>query len=125
MRRSVVVLPAPVGPSRTMNSPLATLSVRSRTASISPNRLPTCRSAISAMAIALVQSAVHRATGCGVEHHEGLRLEGKAHRLAGSDGRARRQTRLDLALLDIDGDDLRRAEIFRPEHATADLREIR
>src|SRR6476620_6377536 len=40
-RRSVVVLPAPLGPSRTMNSPLAISSERSATALTAPKRLPT------------------------------------------------------------------------------------
>src|SRR3982751_2352022 len=40
-RRSVVVLPAPLGPSRTMNSPLAISSERSSTAVTAPKRLPT------------------------------------------------------------------------------------
>ena len=39
--RSAVVLPEPDGPTTTSNSPSATSSVRSRTASTSPNRFDT------------------------------------------------------------------------------------
>ena len=39
-------------------------------------------------------------------------------------GEARRQARLDLALLDVDGDDLRRAEILGAEDAAAERRVI-
>src|SRR5260221_5867896 len=124
MRRSVVVLPAPVGPSRTMNSPSAMLSERSCTASTSPKRLLTCCNTISAMAIALIERALRRASGRHVEHHEMIGLEGEAHGLAEPNRQARRQARLDLALLDLDGDDLRRAEILGTEDATTYRRVI-
>src|ERR1043166_3970318 len=102
-RRSVVVLPAPVGPSRTTNSPSAMLSERSRTASTSPKRLPTCRITISAMTVALIERAARRPPARHVEHHQILRIEGEPHRLAQPHRYARRQTCLDLSLLDIDG----------------------
>src|SRR5258708_35246818 len=85
MRRSVVVLPALVGPSSTTNSPSAILSERSCTASTSPKRLPTCRNTTSAIAIALIERALRRTSGRHVEHHEMVGLEGEAHRLAEPD----------------------------------------
>src|SRR5690348_13742834 len=120
MRRSVVVLPAPVGPSRTTNSPLATVSDSSRTASMSPKRLPTCRNPISAMAVASMESAAHRATGCCVEQHKRLGLEGEADRLAEPNRQAGRQTSFDVPARDVERDDLRRAEVLDPEDAAAD-----
>src|SRR5437899_1580440 len=124
MRRNVVVLPAPVGPSRTTNSPSATRSDRSRTASISPKRLLTCRNAISAIANALIKSASHRTAGRSIEHDQRLRLEGEADRLAQPNRRVRRETRLDVALPGVDGHDLRRAEIFGAEHTAANRRRV-
>src|SRR5439155_23255240 len=50
IRRSVVVLPAPLGPSRTKNSPAATSRSRLFTARTAPKRLPRPRNVRLAMA---------------------------------------------------------------------------
>src|SRR5690348_8108974 len=106
MRRNVVVFPAPVGPSSTTNSPSTMLRERSRTATVSPKRLSTCCNRTSAIAVALMDRAPRRAPRRRVEHDEVLGLEREADSLAEPDRQARRQTRLDAPLVDLEGDDL-------------------
>src|SRR5262249_26597482 len=65
--RSVVVLPAPLGPSKTTNSPSPIVSDRSRTASISPKRLLRCRRTTLATAVAPVIGGPDRQPGPGIE----------------------------------------------------------
>ena len=48
-------------------------------------------SEISAMAMAFIERAAHRATRCGVEYHKRLGLEGEAHRLAEPNRQTRRR----------------------------------
>ena len=49
----------------------------------------------------------------------------QAHRIAHMHGHARRQPRLDLPMLGVDGDDLRGTKIFSAENAAAHGRGIR
>src|SRR4051794_18118802 len=94
IRRSVVVLPAPVGPSRTQNSPSAMESVRSWTAAASPNFLVTPSSAISAMRSLPAQ----RIAGGGVEEMDLRRVEPGPDPVAGRAHEAARGARLEEAL---------------------------
>src|SRR5271155_3033298 len=79
---------------------------------------------MSAMAVALVERAARRTPAGRVEYHEVLRTEGEPDCVAERHLRARGQTRLDLALFGVDGDDLRGAEILGAEDATSDRRVI-
>src|SRR4051794_8535193 len=83
--RSVVVLPAPLGPSRTMNSPLATSSERSFTAVAAPKRSPPRPRRRSAMA--RLATKRQRAAGRLVEERDRACVEREADALAalGSD----------------------------------------
>src|ERR1700722_12502160 len=124
INRSVVVFPAPLGPRRTTNSPSLTTSERSRTASTWPKRLLMCRRETLAMHCALL---IHRwqarglngHSGLGIEQAQGAEAERETHRLADLHGQARRQPRLDRALLGHDGDDLGRSQILGPEDAAS------
>src|SRR5215831_13122805 len=82
INRSVVVLPAPVGPSSTTNSPSATASDSARTASIAPNRLLTSTSATSATARLIIKRRLQGSTGYGVEQAEPVPLQSEPHGLA-------------------------------------------
>src|SRR5260221_2799579 len=115
IRRSVVVLPAPVGPSSTTNSPSAIESERSRTASTSPKRLLTAVSARSATGGSLVEGCLEGAAARGVEDRDPIVIEAEPYRLADACSRARRQPRLHLAIRDRDGDDLGRAKLLDAE----------
>src|SRR6516164_9436827 len=82
MRRKVVVLPAPVGPSSTRNSPSPTASESRLTASSLPKRLLTPERMTSAMELSVVQRGAHRPP-CGlVEEGDLLGAEAQAHALA-------------------------------------------
>src|SRR5689334_3111948 len=76
-RRKVVVLPAPVGPSSTTNSPSPIVSDRSRTASTVPKRLETLERTTSAMGGRLVQRALQRPAARLLEHRQLVGLEGE------------------------------------------------
>src|SRR5205814_46699 len=86
MRRSVVVLPAPLGPSNTKNSPSATSSVMSSMAVTSPKCLCTPESEMLAMAHARLVGgsggAAQQLLAHRVEQHDALRVEGEADMLA-------------------------------------------
>src|ERR1700691_4517122 len=122
--RSVVVLPAPLGPSNTTNSPSLMANDKSRTASIDPKRLLTWRSGTLAMADAPMTRGPDRCAGLRVEQRKRIGAKRQPNHLADLHGQARRQSGFDLPLLGIDGDDLRRAEIFRAEHAAAHRRRV-
>src|SRR4026207_899902 len=68
-RRNSVVLPAPVGPNRTKNSPSATVSEKSAIACVSPKRLLRDCSAISAMAVPVDQVAGQGPLAVRVENY--------------------------------------------------------
>src|SRR3984957_2489585 len=124
MSRSVVVLPAPLGPSNTTNSPLSIANDKSRTASIGPKRLLTWRSVTSAMAGARGGRSPDRDAGLRVEQRRRIATKRQPDHLADLHRQARRQPGFDLPLLGIDRDDLRRAEIFRAEHTSAHRRSV-
>ena len=137
-RRSVVVLPAPVGPSSTTNSPFATVRSRLSTASVVPKRLLTLESAISAIRASLLMGGCARArsrntcilsqcspdcpAACLIEERKALTAKREADRLARGDGGARGKPRLQLTVLGGHRHDLGGAEIFRAEDRSAELR---
>src|SRR6476646_1056767 len=128
--RSAVVLPAPLGPKRTTNSPSFTTSERSRTASTWPKRLLICRRETLAMSCALLahrwrDRRLNRHSGFGIEQAQGTEAECETHCLADLHWRARRQPRLDRALLGHDGDDLSRSQILGPEDTAAQRGRVR
>src|SRR5437588_2556788 len=124
MRRSVVVLPAPVGPSSTMNSPSATASERSLTAATLPKRLLTPLSKTSAKDASFMQRAADCPTRGLIKHGQPLAHQRKPDLLARRHFDTCREPRLDLALRNTDGDDLRRSEIFGAEDLATELRSI-
>src|SRR5258708_5467702 len=81
-RRSNVVLPAPVGPSSTTNSPFGIVRLTSLAASTSPKRLVTGSMTTSAMPDLLEQPALQGATRDGIEDHEAFFHELQSHQLA-------------------------------------------
>src|SRR5580700_1236498 len=125
--RSAVVLPAPLGPKRTTNSPSFTTSETSRTASTWPKRLLICRRETLAMGGALL---IHRRLvrglqghpGLGVEQAQGVEAECEPHRLADVHRHTGRHPRLDRPLFDHDRDDLGRTQILGAEDAPAQRR---
>ena len=137
-RRSVVVLPAPLGPSSTMNSPAATSSVRSRTACTSPKRLadalehagqpwaaPSCTRpcATRVRAGAVVARGAQRAAAGGVEqrHLRGVEARGRPGRRAAPARRCRPGAQR-RALRGLAGDDLAGAEVLGAQHLGAQRR---
>src|SRR5258707_9489353 len=120
-RRSVVVLPAPVGPSSTMNSPTARAKERSATAVISPKRLVTPARTMSAMGSAsLGKRRPYRPPGRLVEERELFRPEIEPDMLAAADRDISRQARPDGAVRRRHGHDLRCGQIFRAEDLAGD-----
>src|SRR5262245_33922524 len=81
-RRNVVVLPAPVGPSKTTNSPSAMVSDTPETAVTGPKRLLMPCSTTSAMGDPRHEIASQRALGLAVEDDERAALEAEPHGLA-------------------------------------------
>src|SRR5262245_52150114 len=122
--RSVVVLPAPLGPSRTMNSPSAMASERSETASVVPKRLLTCCSMTSAMAGSFMARDANCRSALGIEQRQPFRAEDETDRLSDPDLHARRQSRSDAPVAGVDRNDLRGAEILGAEHAAAHIGRI-
>src|SRR3954469_17369656 len=116
---SVVVFPAPVGPSRMTNSPSPTSSDRSDTAVALPKRLVTPMSWTSATWRPLVKRRAQRPAARLVEHRQPLGAEGQADRLAELYLPVGRQPVLDLPDRRVDRHDLGRAEIFGAEHLAA------
>ena len=114
-RRSVVVLPAPVGPSSTMNSPSAMSSDRSRTARTSPKRLVTPERRPQPCAASVVQRRCAMRGRMRVEQRQPLGAERESHVLADALPASAGQPRLDLAVRGVHRDDLGRAEIFGAE----------
>src|SRR5882724_2248214 len=105
-RRSVVVLPAPVGPSRTRNSPSRTVRLRSATAWVRAKRFETPSKTTSAMGGLVVERRAQRTARLLLEERQLLRMEHQAgmftrmHRDLGRDARLQRRP-----LRGSDGDD--------------------
>src|SRR5256885_2419177 len=115
--RSVVVLPAPVGPRSTTNSPSPTCKLKSRTACARPNDFETPSRMSSAMGHPLVQGRSEHSARCLLEEGELLRTELQTRGLARPHPDVRRDTGLDeRALRGGEGDDLVRAEVLRLHH---------
>src|SRR3954451_25489545 len=89
--RKVVVLPAPVGPSSTTNSPSATVRVRSPTAAFRPKLLLTESSRISAMRRLLVERGAQGPAGALDEEGKLLGAEIETDLLPRADRSSRRQ----------------------------------
>src|SRR6476661_7435335 len=116
--RSVVVFPAPLGPSSTTNSPSLMVSDRSQTASTVPKRLLTRRRLTLAIAAAPMACCLDCSAALRIEQCQASRLERQAYRLTDLYRRARCQSRLDATLFGVDGNDLGRSEILGAEDAT-------
>src|SRR6476646_3949548 len=95
IRRSVVVLPAPVGPRSTKNSPSLMVRSIAATAAIAPKRLLSPETAISAMAGALLQGGADGSAGHAVEDRGALGAEREADHVAGLRRDLGREPRLD------------------------------
>src|SRR6185437_10429381 len=119
INRNVVVLPAPLGPRSTTNSPWLIASERSRTASTGPKRLLTSRTTTLAMSGAPIRCRSDRRSGPRIKQRQCLGSERESDYLADFDWRARRQPRLDATLLRLNGNDLRRPQILGAENTTA------
>src|SRR5690242_4083349 len=119
--RSVVVLPAPLGPSRTKNSPSSMESEKSRTASVVPKRLLTRSSITSAMAGSFVARSADRSSALRIEQRQALGAKHETDRLSDLHRRARRQPRRDPSVARVDGHNLRGAAILGAKHAAAQL----
>src|SRR5262245_66685414 len=106
MRRSVVVLPAPVGPSRTTNSPSPTASDSRVSAATGPKRLLTSARITSATDLSIQERRSHRASRSLVEQRELLRPKAEADPLPAQHSDLGRQTRSQRAMLRGQRDDL-------------------
>src|SRR5579871_4957834 len=115
-RRSVVVLPAPVGPRSTMNSPSAMWSESSATAWRSPKRLAIPESTTSAMQRPLHQRRAQRSAARAVEQREPFGAEGEAYLLPAPDWSLGRHPGAQAAMGGRKGNDLGRAQIFGAQH---------
>src|SRR5690349_3050386 len=113
---SVVVLPAPVGPSSTRNSPSRMNNDRSDTAVRSPNRLVTPCNVTSAMADTFEQGRTHGLAARLVEQRQLLAAKFESHALAPAYGRLRGQPRPQRAVTRRQGDDLGGPKIFGAEN---------
>src|SRR5438477_4361701 len=114
MRRNVVVLPAPVGPSRATNSPSPTVNDRSLTACVFLNALETALISTSAMHASLMQHGANRLAGRLVEDRQRIGPEVEPDILSGPKRHAGGRPGLECAIARRHGDDLRRAEILGP-----------
>src|SRR5688572_14314409 len=106
INRSVVVLPAPVGPSSTTNSPSRIVRVTLCTASVWPNVLLMPASVTSAMIHLRVKGRGDRFARTAIEQRELVAVELKPDILAEGEVPVRRNARLDQALRRLDRDDL-------------------
>src|SRR5687768_8279162 len=109
MTRSSVVLPAPVGPSTTMNSPSPALKLTSSSAVMRPNRLVRLRTSYAGMRH-LRALPRQRGARVGVEPPVSGRVEADADRLAFAEAPARCDARLDQRLAEANLDEVVRAE---------------
>src|SRR5580765_4867682 len=113
-RRSVVVLPAPVGPSNATNSPSLTVRDRSLTARVLPNVLETALISTSAMRASFIQRGADRPARLLVEYRQRVGTKVEPDILSDPKGHAGRRAGLECAIARRHGHDLCRAEIFRP-----------
>src|SRR6266702_5969056 len=123
IRRSVVVLPAPLGPSRTTNSPSFTSSDRSSTARMSPKRFDTLRSWISAMSVSVcgncMDGARQQAARSGVVKQRAFLAERQTDRRPGRQAIVLAGAHAHGAEHGFDHQNLMRAEIFVGDHLAA------
>src|SRR5262245_42143172 len=112
IRRSVVVLPAPVGPNRHTNSPSAMVRSMPVTAVTSPKRFSTPRRRTSAWGRSIEQGGSPRAAAPGLEQRQPVGGEAEPDIAAGLHLARRLGARLDLAEVGIDRHDLGGAEIL-------------
>src|SRR5687768_3706483 len=111
-RRSVVVLPAPVGPSSTTNSPSAMVRSSSLTAVVLPKTLVMSRREISAMLPPCKERGLDRAARGLVEDRESRGAEREPDSLARRHPAIGGDACLEQAVGRIDRDDLRRPQVF-------------
>src|SRR5437879_6014022 len=109
MRRKVVVLPAPVGPSSTRNSPSPTASVSRLTASTLPKPLLMPERMTSAMELSIEERGAHRAARRLVEEGELLGAKPEADPLAAVEADIGGEPGAQGAVGGGEGDDLGRA----------------
>src|SRR6266702_769406 len=114
IRRNVVVLPAPVGPSSATNSPSATVSDRSLTACVFLNALETALISTSAMRASFMQSGADRPARRLVEDRQRIWPEIEPDILSGPKRHAGGRPGLERAIARRHRHDLRRAEILGP-----------
>src|SRR3954451_17187481 len=121
IRRSVVVLPAPVGPSSTTNSPSLMSRSRASTATVSPNALRTPVRRTSAMGdLTLEQRGGQGALAAGVEQDDLAGIEGEADLLADRGALGVGGAHAQPSCLGVDGHHLAGAHILDAEHLAAD-----
>src|SRR6185436_8068301 len=113
-RRNVVVLPAPVGPSKATNSPSPTVNDRSLTACAFLNALETALISTSAMRASVMQRSADRPAGRLVEDRQRIGPKVEPDILAGPKRHTGGRPGLECAIARRHGDDLRRAEILGP-----------
>src|SRR4051794_21003541 len=112
IRRNVVVLPAPLGPSSATNSPSPTVSDRSLTASVLLNALETALISTSAMRASFMQRGADRPARRLVEDRQRIGPEVEPDILPGPERHAGRRPGLERPIARRHGHDLRRAEIL-------------
>src|SRR5450631_2013495 len=113
-RRSVVVLPAPVGPNSATNSPSPTVRDRSTTARVLPNVLETALISTSAMRTSFIQRSADCPARLLVEDRQRIGAKVEPDILSSPKGHAGGRAGLECAIARRHRHDLRRAEIFRP-----------
>src|SRR5258705_6406590 len=114
IRRNVVVLPAPVGPSKATNSPSPTVNDRSLTACVFLNALETALISTSAMRASLMQHGADCPAGRLVEDRQRIGPEVEPDMLSGPKRHGGGRPRLECAIARRHGHDLRRTEILGP-----------
>src|ERR1700675_2225320 len=113
-RRSVVVLPAPVGPSNATNSPSPTVSDRSSTACVLPNALETALISTSAIRASFVQRGADCPARLLVEDRQRIGPKVEPDILSSPKGHDGGRAGLERTVARRHRHDLRGAEIFRP-----------
>src|SRR5688572_17699746 len=119
--RSVVVFPAPVGPSRTTNSPSATTRSSALIAWFSLKRLETLRSVTSAMRSSLEQRGLEGPPRAALEERQVAAAERQPDRLSGHYASFSRDPGLYGAVCRFDDHDLRRAQVLGSQHLAPEL----
>src|SRR5688500_15577629 len=97
--RSVVVLPAPVGPRRTTNSPSPIVRSSPSTATIWPKRLVTRLSATSLIRGPIKQGRADRAAAGLLEQRQPVAAEGEPDDIAAADAGLGGEPRLQRSML--------------------------